>query len=176
MKTLSRSVLFAFASFGLAHIAVATSQVYMSGTGGSGLCNQWTINVPAGTLAHSYVVAQCGEAWMAAYQFTDQSWVYIYTDGGLIQPQFEGPNGGSTTGTGFTWSQDPNPESNASIQAGIAGPPAGEVYLAQTSVSGFSTTGTDEKWATLVGGDYTIWHGGGVGGSGMVTAVTDLTW
>lgn len=65
--------------------------------------------------------------------------------------------------------------SYATIQAGIAGPPAGQVYLARVNVSSYSTS-YDHKDATLAGGDYQIWHGGGVSGSGWVTAHTNVSW
>ena len=73
------------------------------------------------------------------------------------------------------WSGDPV-ASYVTIQAGIAGPPSGQVYLARVDMYGYGTYSTDQKYAILAGGNYSIWHGGGVSGAGLVVASTDLSW
>jgi hypothetical protein len=127
-------------------------------------------NVPAGAFVHSYVAAQVGAVWTAGYYFYGSGYINLYKGSYL---NFNTHN--QTLLAEFA----PDPVSTFStIQAGISGPPAGLVHLARVDISGVGNSGQDDKYSTLAGGDYTVWHGGGVtnAGSGAVAAVTDISW
>ncbi len=168
MKNLVTIALFAALALSATQIASAGS-LHFASAGSTSVSLVWNAdNVPAGAVVHSYVVAQSGGAWSSGYQFTDQSWTYIIVNG--VQVNCYRPN---DHGTGATWSGDPV-SGSASMQAGIAGPPAGVVCVANAVSNGYHQAVTAEKWATLVGGNYQVWHGGG--GNGLITAATDITW
>ena len=168
MNTFTKLACMALVCLSATHVASATEIRHLSA--GTSVSGTWSYELPAGTVAHSYVVAQTGAMWSTGFSFHNVTVQII-----------PGPNGtyrvvstGVQEATG-TWPSEPSYWGSASIQAGVAGPPSGVVHQAQVNIYG-GTYATDEKWSTLVGGFFSVWHGGGVSGPGMVIAATDLSW
>ncbi len=181
---LTRTVLFVLVLVGVARFASATQLYY--GTAGSCFSDQWNVDLPAGSVVHSCVVASTDYVANAPW-----NWTVVFTAQGpsvtVVRPYPYNPATVTWTDPAvsaefsFTivYSEDmsENPQTRyATVQAGIAGPPAGLVHLAQANRNDVSGSTTDEKWSTLVGGNYTIWHGGGTSGSNFAYAFTDVTW
>ncbi len=171
MKAFVKKIVLAvLVSLGATHMAPAGEAHFLS-AGTYGVGDSWILTVPAGTFAHAYVVAQVGGIYYSSYAFYQAELNVTNLD-----PYERIVSSGYTYKETGGWPGD-YASGSASIQAGIAGPPSGQVYLALATTSGAgSIHATDEKWATLVGGTYQIWHGGGTSGGGLVTAETDLTW
>lgn len=68
----------------------------------------------------------------------------------------------------------------ASVQAGVAGPPAGNIQVAVATSSGGGGLVWDEKWDyNHPAGEYQAWHGGGTDGMNIgsqITAYTEIDW
>jgi hypothetical protein len=180
MKNLKKKVLVGVILVSFSSLMHAGSREYSSSDQYS-LSSTWSsLSVPAGATVRSLTTATVGTvsnpAWTWAGTIPGSpsvtGWVRV---NGVYAVLFHLP---AIPELPYYNQNQSNPYASSAVAvAGIAGPPAGLIHEARAMIMGVDSFSYDEKWSyNLAGGDYYIYHGGGVSGCGSVTAYTAISW